>query len=178
MTVSGSSYAKALFRLTAEEKDLLSLLEEFKVVAEILCKKPVISFFSGPQVSEQKKEAILQNLFSEKIRPPLFSFLDLLVKRKKIKLIPSILREFTLMVKEKDKILPCHISTAGPLDKKQEETIRKKLERKYGKKIEMTADVNPELLGGGIVFVGNNVIDFSLKNKLSRLKKSLFSSNT
>jgi F-type H+-transporting ATPase subunit delta len=168
----GKKYASALFKLTKKEKLTDPVLEEFRSISRILRENPTFkNFLEAPQILEKDKKDFLKGLFEGKISEVLLSFLTLLVDRKRIKYLLDIFPEYERLVKEEKGILLAEVTTAIPLKEAFYQRLKEKLERKTQKKIEMIKRVDPDIIGGVVVVLGDKVIDHSIRYQLGELKE-------
>jgi F-type H+-transporting ATPase subunit delta len=107
-------------------------------------------------------------------RPPAVrGLIALLVRRDRIALIGSIAQEFARLVEEREGIARAHVTTAVELDRAAREALTTRLGRATGKKIQATFAVDPDLLGGARIQVGDHLVDASLRAQLRSLQQQL-----
>lgn len=168
-------YSKALFNVAVSNEDLEKRLHDLTQIVETFKKFPRISiFFSSPQITvEEKKKAL--NAAVGKVDKELRSFLFLLLDKKRFKYLPEILEFYRSMVTAKLGALEVRFITATPIDAETGNNLKSKLEQKYRKKIIIKEEIDPTIIGGGVLLIGNEQIDFSIRGKLAKLKKDLLS---
>lgn len=169
--------AEALFNLAVKTNTIESILKNFELLVPLLQKDNVMAFFSSPQTPLDQKKKVLEKVFypsnlnAEK--QLFFSFLVLILKKDLFKYLSEIAEEYKNKAYEKLGRLEAFLVTAAPLEPSIENHLIQRLEKSYGKKILLKSEVDPHLLGGGILKIRNKMIDFSLKNRLDSLKKEL-----
>jgi F-type H+-transporting ATPase subunit delta len=166
-------YSKALFNLASSKQELEQQLSDLEQVVGLL--DPLMPFFYSPQISQKEKEAVLDKNLKGRFDDKLLSFLLFLLKKRRLKDLSDIVQDYRRLVREELGVLEVRVVTAVPLDRDIKEKLQVKLEKVYPKKIEIQEEVDPELIGGGMVIMGNQLIDFSIRDKLARLKESLLS---
>ena len=170
----GKKYAAALFKSAKKERLTDPVLEDYRSILEILKKNPAFqNVLEAPQILNKNKKNLLKDLFEGKVSEILLSFLTLLVDRKRIKYLLDIFPEYEKLVKEDKGIVVTEVTTAIPMDEGLSQSLKVKLERKTQKKIEMVKKVDPGIIGGVVVVLGNKIIDRSIKCQLSQLKERI-----
>lgn len=164
-------YAKALFQ-TEASKEMDSLLQG---CAELARTSDVfLPFFDNPQITLNSKESVLQTCIQN---PLLVNFLMLLITQDRLKALPHIARQYHKMQLEQENLMEAELVTARPMNGALTEQLKKRLEKMYGKAFSLHVRVDPHLIGGAIVSVGNDILDFSLKGRLAKLRTYLHSSH-
>jgi len=174
--VVGKRYALALFN-AAESDGLTEMIQgNLVLISEILEKNPELKvFLAAPHITTQEKENILQKGFKEKISELLLSFLLFLLSKDRLNQISEIAVQYENLLKEKMGIVEVQVFTASPLDAKLSPPLKETLELKTGKKVNLIFKVDPSLIGGIRVIIGNQIIDYSIRNELCKLKDNLLS---
>ena len=171
-------YSKALFQLESsleEQENRLALLKGF---ADDFSKNNEIrNFFLSPQIPLEEKNRVIENGLKKTEDQLVIKFLKFLLLKGHLKLIPLITKEYEQEILEKKGILEGKLRTSIPIEKTVKEHLLKSLEKLFRKKIELKEIVDPSLIGGGVVSVNNQLLDFSLKGKLDKLKEDLLSVN-
>ena len=167
-------YAKAFFTLAKEKKLIDSLKTDIGLVAKI-CKESTdfILLLESPIVKTSKKMALIKSIFSEKINALTLDFLLLTTKNKREVHIPAICRNFLALARANQNIKSAVLTTATEINA---ETI-KKIETLVGKelnaKIELSGNVNPEILGGMVLRLDDKQYDASVATQLKKIKQKL-----
>lgn len=170
----GKKYAAALFKLANREKIAGIVFEDYQSLMKIFKENlPIKNLLETPQILDKDKKKLLQDLFEGKIPEVLLSFLTLLVDKKRIQYLSDIFPEFEKLVKENQGIVVAEVTTAIPLGDALAQSLRRKLEIKTQKKIEMVKRVDPDIIGGVTVILGDKVIDRSIKYQLSQLREKI-----
>lgn len=169
-------YAEALFR-TAVERNLLGPVAEGLAMMSAVERDPQMrSVLSNPKVSARQKKDILAAVIGVKAGAELSSVLNLLsilIDNHREVLIGSIHEQFEELKNEHEKVVRARITSAQPLTEAQRSEIVGALERRYGKKVVAELDVEPALLGGARVQVGDQVINASVRDALAQMAAAL-----
>ncbi len=168
-------YADALFE-AAEAKgnldDVHSELDQF--TDELDQSNDMRVFFFSPYFSSaEKREAISQAISGAS--PELVNFLELLAEKHRMPAIFRIRRRFDDLWAKANKRLEVTLTSAVELDRKIVEQVGEQIERQTDRSIDLTSEVDPEILGGLVLRVGNKVLDASLRSKLEKLRKEVAS---
>jgi F-type H+-transporting ATPase subunit delta len=166
-------YARSLFEVAKEHDKLDTIHDQLGQFADELDKNRELQvFFFSPYFSSQEKkdgiEKILDGGDEHFVR-----FLELLAERHRIPAVFRIRREFDRLWAEENKLLPVTITSAVELDKDTVKNIGKQIKDQTGRKIELTAIVDPDLVGGLQMRVGNMVFDSSIRGRLEKLRREV-----
>jgi F-type H+-transporting ATPase subunit delta len=166
-------YSRALFE-AAKDNDVVDRIhEELVQVDDALREDPELRlfFFSPYFTSEEKKEGVRRVVEGADER--LVNFLELLAERHRMPLLPRVRRQFEGLWAEEHKLLPVSVTSAVELDESLLEEIGKRIQDQTGRRVELSANVEPDVLGGLVVRVGNMVLDASVRNRLEQLRKQV-----
>jgi F-type H+-transporting ATPase subunit delta len=166
-------YSRALFDVAQEHDILDDVHEQLGQFADELDKNRDLQvfFFSPYFSSQEKKEGIGKML--EGANEHFQRFLELLAERHRMPAIFRIRREFDGLYAEERKLLPVTITSAVELDKDTLKEIGKKIEENTGRTVNLTTKVDPNVIGGLVMRVGNIVMDGSIRARLERLRKQV-----
>jgi F-type H+-transporting ATPase subunit delta len=166
-------YSRALFE-AAKENDVLDRVhDELGEFAEALDRERNLQvfLFSPYFSSEEKKQGVARIV--EDADPRLLNFLELLAERHRMPALFRIRREFDSMWAEENKLLPVTVTSAVELDPAIVEQIGREIEQQTGRRVELSSSVDPDVLGGLVVRVGNLVLDATVRNRLEQLRKQV-----
>ena len=166
-------YARALFEV-AQEHDKLDLVrEQLGQFADALAEDRELQLFlfSPYFTSEEKKEGVARVVVDADER--FVNFLQLLAERHRMPVLFRIRRAFDTMWAEENKLLPVTVTSAVELHEGLAEEIGKRIQEQTGRTVELSSNVDPDVLGGLMVRVGNMVLDDTVRNKLERLRKQV-----
>jgi ATP synthase F1 delta subunit len=164
-------YGRSLFAVAPERSQLDEIHEQLGQFAEALQdNRDLAVFFFSPYFSTPEKKDGLKRAV-EDADPTLVNFLELLIEKHRMPAIFRIRRYFDRLWEQENKILPVQISTATSLDDKIITQIGDQIGEATGQKVQLTADVDPDILGGIVLRVGNSILDASIRNRLDNLRK-------
>ena len=166
-------YARALFEAASEAGALDRVHDELGQFADTLDEDRNLQMFlfSPYFSSEEKKDGIGRIVTDADERT--VNFLELLAERHRMPAIFRVRRDFDALWAEENKLLPVSVTSAVELDDALVSDIGKRIEEQAGRRVELSSSVDPDLLGGLVVRVGNMVLDASLRNRLERLRKQV-----
>jgi F-type H+-transporting ATPase subunit delta len=167
-------YARALFLAARKAGELDGAAESFAAVAAALAATPDLKIFlEGPQVAEAQKKALLRNVFGERVEVTLLNFLLLLVDKDRIEHLAGIQEDFQLLVEKEQGLSRAQVTTAVPLPEDLERDLAAKLEQLIGARVLLVKSVDPSVMGGVRVTLGDQVIDGTVRTNLKRLGTQL-----
>jgi F-type H+-transporting ATPase subunit delta len=169
----GEVYARALFEAAVESDSLDEVQEQLGIWADALGQnKDLQTFFFSPRFSSNdKKDAVRQIIEGGNER--FLNFLELLAERHRLPATFRIRRAFDELWREEHKMLPVEVTSAVELDDGLVRSIGERIEERTGRQIELTSRVDPDIIGGLVLRVGNKVLDASIQGRLQRLRKQI-----
>ncbi len=166
-------YSRSLFEVAQEHDVLDRIHEELGEFADALAENRELQmFFFSPYFSSQEKKDAIGKLV-EDADESFVHFLELLAERHRMPAIFRIRREFDSRWAEENKLLPVSVTSAVELDSELVKDIGERIEEQTGQRIELSSNVDPDVLGGLVLQVGNMILDASIRNRLEQLRKSV-----
>lgn len=186
---AASRYAYSFFLLSKQKRTLSGVHDELYEVLRFLKAHPELSrLLLTATIAYEEKEALIDSLLSyqeeEKYGKKTIAsvetrdFIKLLVDKKRFSLFEKIVDEFHRHYNLDQGVEEARVVTAFRLDERQSGELKLSLENKFQKKVILTNEIDPELIGGLIVYTRDQVIDGSLREKLQSLKKALLSTDS
>jgi F-type H+-transporting ATPase subunit delta len=168
------NYAETLISLAQRGGDLRTWGEMLDSVAESMTTdKTLRSFLESPRVSAQEKNAILQKAYGDKLPRNFVRFIQALVTHRRQMLIPAISREYNDLVDQVEGRVHASVTMAREADENDRQVITSNLSRSFGKEVVPHFHVNPALIGGLVVRVGDTVLDGSIRRRLATLRSRM-----
>jgi F-type H+-transporting ATPase subunit delta len=166
-------YARSLFEVAQEQNKLGQIREELGQFADALDgNRELQVFFFSPYFSTAEKEDGLDRTVSD-ADPILVNFLKLLIENHRMPVIFRVRRVVDGLWREENKLLPVTVTSAVELDQATVSQIGDRISEQTGRKVELSAVVEPDILGGLVVRVGNSILDASIRNRLEQLRKQV-----
>lgn len=169
-------YAQALFLLASEQGKLDAVQADLQALGGLLAASPELRAFLGDLLlPPSRRSQVLGELFERQGQadPLVVRFLFLLAEKKRLPLLADIVTAFGQSYDQARGILRVRVTSARPLDAAQVDRIVARLRAQHGKEIRPELDVDPALLGGFVIQVGDQVRDLSVETQLQRLQRQL-----
>jgi F-type H+-transporting ATPase subunit delta len=166
-------YARSLFEV-AKESDKLDLVrEQIGEFADALNKTRELQvFFFSPYFSTPEKKEGLERMVTD-ADPVVINFLKLLIEKHRTPVIFRIRAVLDDLWERENRLLPVRITSAVELDEGTVRQLGDRISEQTGRQVELSASVEPDLLGGIVVRVGNSVLDASVRNRLQQLRRQV-----
>ena len=165
-------YAEALFRV-AKAGNLAQWSDLVSELAQIGSHDEVLAFARNPKVSDGDVLATVTSLLKSPLTPEANNFLSMLIENGRIALLPEIGAQFHELKNGVEGAADAEITSAYDLDAAQTASLVSTLEQKFGRKLNPHVTVDPQLIGGVRVVVGDEVLDTSVKARLEQMKVAL-----
>ena len=167
-------YARALFLVTEKRGETAAAVSDLKGLRSVLAPDSRVGgFLASPGVRQSDKRALLKKGLESKVGRTVLVFIDLLVRKHRLNQYPTIVEEFEALVEKAQGIKRAHVVSAVPLTAAEVARLHKELERTTHGKINLTSEVDPDLLGGALVRIGDRVIDRSVRTLLDTIREQL-----
>ena len=168
-----SVYARSLFEVAQEHEKLDLVRDQLGEFADALNETRELQvFFFSPYFSTPEKKDGLHKAVSGS-DTILTNFLELLIEKHRMPAIFRVRRELDRLWQRENKLLPVEVTSAIELDRATVKHIGDRIGEQTGQKIELSAKVEPDILGGIVVRVGNSIIDASIRARLEQLRKQV-----
>jgi F-type H+-transporting ATPase subunit delta len=167
-------YGTALFRTAKRVDQVERISHDLEVISELLRKNLSLkNFLESPQILEKEKKELISTTLKNRVSEALFSFLMLVVSKHRIQYLLPMASEFGRLVKEDQGIVEARVIAARIIDQKLVEEIRGELEKSTDKKVEIKMEIDPDLIGGIVIILGDKIIDRSIRYQLNQLKEQM-----
>jgi ATP synthase F1 delta subunit len=166
-------YGRSLFEVAKEEGKLDEIREELAQVAQALEESRELSLFLfSPYFSTEEKKEGLHRAITE-ADETLVNFLELLLENHRMPALHRIRREYDALWREENQLLPVQVTSAVELDERTIDSIGDRIAEQTGRQVELSSSVDPDLVGGIVLRVGNSILDASIRNRLEQLRKQV-----
>jgi F-type H+-transporting ATPase subunit delta len=166
-------YARALFEVAKERGTIDEVREQLAVFDEALAAdRNLATFFFTPYFSTDEKKDGLHKAV-EGADEAVMNFLELLLEKHRMPVLHRIRREYDGLWREENKLLPVDVTSAIRLDDELVRSLGDRISEQTGRKVELTAHVDPDIVGGIVLRVGNSIMDASIRNRLEQLRKQV-----
>ncbi|MFZ1153840.1 MAG: ATP synthase F1 subunit delta [Solirubrobacteraceae bacterium] len=163
-------YARSLFEVAREQDKLDLLREQLGQFADaVKDNRELELFFFSPYFSTKEKQGALEKVL-DGADERLLSFLSLLIENHRMPVIFRIRREYDRLWERENRLLPVVLTSAVELDEQTTKSLSERIGERTGRTVTLTTRVEPDILGGIVVQVGNSILDASIRNRLEQLR--------
>jgi len=167
----GRNYAGALLTLARKsggEEEWGALIDAISVGMR---ENPTLrTFLESPKLSAARKIELLKKAMASGVPPVFLRFLETVILKRRQMLIPEIASEYRMLIDESEDRVHVNVTLARELGPRETDSLTKQLSRLFGKRVVPHVSLNPAILGGVIVKVGDTVMDGSVRRRLATLK--------
>jgi len=166
-------YARSLFEVAKDQDKLDLVRDQLGAFADALNEtRDLQVFFFSPYFSTAEKEDGLDRVVSD-ADPAVLNFLKLLIEKHRMPVVFRIRATYDALWEDENKLLPVQITSAVELDKQIVSQLGDRIAEQTDRTVDISADVDPDILGGIVVRVGNSVLDASVRNRLDQLRRQV-----
>jgi F-type H+-transporting ATPase subunit delta len=166
-------YARSLFEVAKDQNKLDLVRDQLDAFADALSEtRDLQVFFFSPYFSTAEKEDGLDRVVSD-ADPVILNFLKLLIEKHRMPVLFRIRANYDALWEDENKLLPVQITSAVELDQQIVSQLGDRIAEQTDRKVDISADVDPDILGGIVVRVGNSVLDASVRNRLDQLRRQV-----
>lgn len=173
-TIVNERYALSLYEVARDEGKVPEMLAELTAVADAVRETPeFLRLLGTPSIPVADKKAVLQKTFGGKVDQYLLNFLMLLTDKRRIGGLLEMQEAFKERYYAEQGICEVHATTAIPMDEALVDKLREKLQKITGKQVILLTRVDPAIMGGVVLKLGNEQIDTSIRTKLQELAQKM-----
>ena len=166
-------YARSLFEVAKDQDKLDLVRDQIGEFADALNETRELQvFLFSPYFSTKEKDEGLDRAVTD-ADPVVLNFLKLLIEKHRMPVIFRIRANLDSLWEEENKLLPVAITSAVELDEKTVSQLGDQISKQTGRRVDLAAHVEPDILGGIVVQVGNSVLDASVRNRLQQLRRQV-----
>ena len=170
--VAAKRHAQAVFEIAVERNELDKWRSDLDLMAGVFGDTELLPLLESPKIRfEDKSDVVVKNLAG--IGDMAINLAKLLIQKRNTRIMPQIAREYGVLMDRHQGIEHAEVTTASPMDASMEASFKDNLARITGSKIELSAKVDPDIIGGFVARVGDKVIDGSVRNRLQNLKQNI-----
>jgi len=166
-------YAEAAFEIAGRDDSMEAWLAALAVADERLTGGEATRLLSNPAVPAASRIEVLGRILGDDVVGVQRNLLALLIRRGRFEQLPAVIREFGRLYRQREGIVEATVTSAVPLGAAEIASLQARLVTMTGKRIELSQEVDPALLGGVVVRVGDQLIDGSVQGRLERLRTDL-----
>lgn len=165
-------YAEAAFETALQQDALPAWGEALARLAAVAAQPQAAELFGNPRITPQQAADVIADV-ARGLTPEQRNFVRVLAENERLAVLPQIAQHYDVLHNRQAGVLDAHVASAFPLSDVQVFEIRSTLEQKYGRRVQVTVDVDPGLIGGVSIRIGDEVMDASVRGKLAQLAAAL-----
>ena len=165
-------YAAALFQATTAA-DGAQLVAQLDALAGITRDAGLRQFAADPKVSDEQVFGVVTGIAGNDLSPKLRNLLSTVIDNGRLAVLPEIASQFRMLVNDRGGVADAQVVSAFPLDAAQQDKLAKVLEKRFGRQLKVSVAVDPTLIGGVRVTVGDEVLDTSVVARLEQMRAAL-----
>ncbi len=166
-------YAEAIFQIARRQNTVDRTLDDVQGIAQLFGQRKLSYLLREPKIPTQRKEKVLRDALTPHVLPSSLNLALLIVQRELVEVMPNIATELQELVLDYRNQAVAEVTTAAEMDRTEGAQIQRLLEHRTGKQIIMHTRIDPEIQGGIVARVGDQVIDGSIRNRLHVLQQQL-----
>ena len=166
-------YAEAAFRLAREKNTLDQWSQMLRLLDIVVQDERIARCIGDPNVSGRQLEHLVLGVCGEQLDGPGRNFVQVLVHNDRLSVVPEIRALFEDLKREHERILEAQIYSAFAINDEQKSQLVRRLESKYQRKVSAQVSVDPQLIGGVRIVVGDKVLDATVRGKLDAMAVAL-----
>ena len=177
-TKAAKRYARSFLGLVSEKGQLEQAFADMSLIKSTTSEnRELVNMLKSPVVGTDRKIGILKNIYGGKLSEATMLFLTLIAKKRREGVLPEIATEFIAQYKLMKGITTAVVSSAAVLSEDAEKRIHEVVQREVGGTIELKMEIDPELIGGFVLRIGDRQLDTSILSKIEGLRQELISSS-
>jgi F-type H+-transporting ATPase subunit delta len=173
LTTLARPYAKAAFDVARDGDALAAWDQALAVAAAVVSDETMAEWLTSPDQTTEQAIAIIEDAAKGDLDPAFRRFLAVMGDNDRLPLLPEVSSLYSELREEAENRLKVRVVSAVPLDEDQASRMSAALARRFDRDIELHNDVDADVLGGAVIYAGDEVIDGSLRGRLGRLEHSL-----
>ena len=166
-------YAQAVFSLGQEQGTLDAWGDDLAMLSRVVGDDRIATYLINPSVAAERRIEALETSLGTNVQPEARKLAKMLIERNRTMLIPQIREMFDAQLRAERGIAVAEVTTAERLSDAERDAVRERLETMTGKTVELALKIDPEIIGGIIIRIGDQVIDGSVRNKLEKMRSRL-----
>ena len=172
-TGAARRYAEAALEIARRDGTLDPWLAELRLAVELVGAEEAAAVVDNPAIAWDRRRAIITDLLGSRVAIPTRNLVLLLAKRGRLAILPLVAAEFKRLVDREHGVVVANVTSAQPLEPAELAAIAERVAAMAGARVEVVPAIDPELIGGLTVRIGDRLIDASVRGRLARLRASL-----
>ena len=167
-------YANALFEVAKERSTIDAVEEQLAFVNQMITDNEELkSLLYVPRISREHKKQVMEKIFKDEVNSEVLNLLKMLIDRHRESILSELQIAYVDIANENRGIVDVFVTSASPLDTEQENKLVQTFRKLYDKQLRLRVNIDPEVIGGVLVRIGNRLYDGTISNKLNRFHQRL-----
>jgi F-type H+-transporting ATPase subunit delta len=163
-------YAEAAFEIARRDGTLDRWLDDLRLAADVVAQPDATRVVDNPAIPFATRREVLGKLLERRVTPRAFNLVLLLAQRGRLSAAPAVAAEFKRLVDIERGVVVARVASAVPLESAEIEAIGVRVREMTGARAEIVTAIDPDLIGGITVRIGDRLIDASVRGRLERLR--------
>jgi len=172
-TTAARRYAEAAFELALRDDALDGWRDDLAAAAQLVGDERILAIVGSPARPISDRRAVLDNLLGGRVRPQVANLARLLTERGRVDLLPAVASQYRRLLNRHRGVVDAVVTSAVPLNADETAAVRARVEQMSGAAVELRGVVDPDLIGGLTIRVGDRLLDASVRGRLERLRDQL-----
>lgn len=172
-TTAARRYAEAAFELALRDNTVDAWAEDLQIAAPLLGDERVQRVIEDPSRPFAERQKVIAELLGKRVRKPAQNLIRLLSERRRLDLVAAIAAEYRRLVNRHNGVVTAIVTSAAPLTSDETAALAERLREMTGATVELDVRIDPGLIGGLTVRVGDRLLDASVRGRLERLRDQL-----
>lgn len=168
-------YAEAAFEVAVGDDALDAWRKDLDTAAAVVGQERIGRALANPAIPLETRIATAEATFGRLVGPKVMNLLRLMLRRGRIQELPRLAAEFSRLDDERQGIARASVTSTLPLEPDEVSALKERLASSTDRRVELDLNVDPELLGGLVVRLGDQLVDGSVRSRLERLRNRLVS---
>jgi F-type H+-transporting ATPase subunit delta len=169
-TTAARRYAEAAFEIARRDGTLDRWSDDLRLAADVVAQEDVAPVVTSPAIPFEARHEVLAKLLEDRLARPAFNLVLLLARRGRLSAVPAVAAEYKRLVDRERGIVVATVTSAMPLQPAELEALGARVREMTGARAEIVTAVDPDLIGGVTVRIGDRLIDASVRGRLERLR--------
>ena len=166
-------YAQAAMNLALQGEALATWRTDLSLLRDLWAQEDIRTYLEDARINKQKREERLRQVLGSKISPMALNLVLVLNSRGRLSLMPHIARLFEDLEREREQKIVARVTTTQPLTPAQRSHLQAQLQEQTGREVELQEQVDPSILGGMVLKIGDQLLDLSVTGRLRRLREQV-----
>jgi F-type H+-transporting ATPase subunit delta len=172
-TTAARRYAEAAFELATRDGALDAWADGLGLTAGVAADATVTHLMDNPSIAHADRQAAVTKLFEGRVVPGVLNLARLLARRGRFETLPAVAAEFTRLLNRRNRVVEAVVTSATPLSATETDAIGARIGAMTGSGVSLRTEVDPGLIGGLTVKIGDQLLDASVRGRLERLRSQL-----